>query len=221
MAALRRYRLLDTPAEQSFDDITGLAAFICSAPAAAMSLVDSERQWFKAAVGTELRESAREHAFCAHTIQDTTTLVVEDATADARFAGSPLVTGEHKIRFYAGAPLITPEGHRIGALCVIDRRKRGISSEQKTALETLARQVMVQIELRRVSAQLAETISEVGRLGGMLPMCAYCKGVRDDAGYWQKVEAYISQLNDMDLSHGICPDCAKQHFPDIDLAGGV
>lgn len=217
LAALERYRILDTPAEAAFDDITKIASFICGTPIAVMSLVDEKRQWFKSIVGLNAKETPRELAFCAHTILGPETLVVEDATADARFADNPLVTGEPNIRFYAGAPLMTGDGHALGSLCVIGREKRSLSPEQKGALEALARQVMVQLELRDTAAQLAQALEDVKRLSGMLPICLYCKGIRDDAGYWQRVETYMKEQAGVTFSHGICPSCAKVHFPDMDL----
>src|SRR5260370_487879 len=112
--ALREYDVLDTPAEQVFDDLTALAAHICNAPISLISLVDEHRQWFKSRVGMRLRETARDEAFCAYTILETGIFVVPDATHDDRFMEKPLVTGELGIRFYAGAPLLTPDGHALG-----------------------------------------------------------------------------------------------------------
>lgn len=213
--ALRRYRILDTAPEQVFDDITALASFICQAPIALMSLVDDERQWFKSKVGLQADETHRDQAFCAHTIFKGGLLVVEDAMADARFSTNPLVTGDPHIRFYAGAPLLTPEGHGLGSLCVIDRQARKLSAEQSSALEKLARLVVNQLELRRVSYDLAEATANLKTLSGLLPICSYCKGIRDDKGYWQRVEQFVRDHTEAEFTHGICPDCAKKHFPEF------
>ena len=213
LEALRRYRVLDTAPEQAFDDITKLASFICQAPIALMSLVDSERQWFKSKVGLQTAETHRNLAFCAHTIFQAKLLVVEDATMDDRFAANPLVTGEPHIRFYAGAPLLTPEGHGLGSLCVIDRQPRQLSLEQASALEAMARLVVTQLELRRVSHELADTAANLKTLSGLLPMCSYCKGIRNDQGYWERVETYLKNHTGSELTHGICPSCVQQHFP--------
>src|SRR5271154_451461 len=118
--ALARYRVLDTPPEQAFDDLALLASQICGTPIALVSLVDADRQWFKARVNFAEAETAREIAFCAHAILGRDLFVVPDAAADRRFAANPMVTGEPGIRFYAGAPLLTEEGHALGTLCVMD-----------------------------------------------------------------------------------------------------
>lgn len=149
LAALRGTGLLDTPPEPQFDDLTQLAAFICGTPMALVSLVDADRQWFKSRVGVEATETPRDIAFCAHAIQHNDLFVVPDTAADQRFAANPLVTGEPHLRFYAGMPLVTPEGHALGTLCVSDRKPRELTEAQKSALRALARQAAAQIELRR------------------------------------------------------------------------
>ncbi|HEU5316015.1 MAG TPA: GAF domain-containing protein, partial [Chloroflexota bacterium] len=150
LKALAAYDVLDTPAEQAFDDIALLAAHICHAPIALVSLVDEARQWFKARVGMDLTETPREVAFCAHAINTPDDLfVVPDSHEDPRFADNPLVIGQPHLRFYAGAPLVTPDGHAVGTLCVIDRHPRRLDREQAAALRVLAREVTAQLELRR------------------------------------------------------------------------
>ena len=160
LASLRRYDILDTEPEQAYDDLTFLAAQICGAPMAAISLVDAERQWFKSTVGLDLKETPREHAFCGHTVRGNEVFVVNDARADDRFADSPLVTGPPHYRFYAGAPLICPDGHALGSLCVVDREPRELSREQLSALEALARRVVAELELRRSLAELESAKQE-------------------------------------------------------------
>jgi PAS domain S-box-containing protein len=151
LAALKRYGVLDTTPEAAFDDLANLAARLCEAPMAAVSLVDAERQWFKAEVGLGVSETPRPTSFCAHAMVSDRPMVVTDACLDARFADNPLVTGAPNIRFYAGYPLKTPEGVPLGALCVLDRRARpeGLTELQALAMQTLADQVMTQLELRR------------------------------------------------------------------------
>jgi PAS domain S-box-containing protein len=154
LASLRRYEILDTGPEQEFDDITLLASRICDAPIAMISLIDEHRQWFKSRIGMTVSETSRDIAFCAHGISQPDVFVVEDAQADERFAANPLVTGVPRIRFYAGAPLITPDGHVLGMLCVGDHVARKLSEEQAEALRALSRQVVAQLELRRRLAEV-------------------------------------------------------------------
>ena len=164
LKVLWQYEVLDTIPEALFDDLTELAASICEAPIALISLVDEKRQWFKAKVGTTLTETSRDVSFCAHAIRQSDLFIVPDATKDERFAGNPLVTSDPKIRFYAGAPLITADGYALGTLCVIDKVPRELRSEQKQALRILARHVVSQLELRRRSRQLSEARQQNNRV---------------------------------------------------------
>jgi signal transduction histidine kinase/ActR/RegA family two-component response regulator len=156
--ALRRYQILDTPAEEEFDDITRLIARICDAPIAVINFVDHDRQWFKSEIGLGLRQTSLEVSVCSEAILQPDLFIVPDTLMDTRYANNPLVTGWPHLRFYAGAPLQTSDGFRIGTLCVSDYRPRGLLDTQKEALRTLARQVMVLLELRR-SAALIEQAS--------------------------------------------------------------
>lgn len=148
LCALYRYSLLDTLPEQAFNDLVVLAAQLCKAPICLISLVDRDRQWFKARLGVEVQETPRELAFCNYTILSGRLMVVSDARKDPRFRQNPLVSGPPYIRFYAGAPLTTSDGYVLGTLCIIDTMPRRLRKAQKEALMALARQVMSQIELR-------------------------------------------------------------------------
>jgi anti-sigma regulatory factor (Ser/Thr protein kinase) len=196
LAALKKYRILDTPPEQNFDDLTLLASHICNTPMALLTLVDEDRQWFKSRVGVELTETSRATSFCAYAIQQNTIMVVPDTWQDARLRDNPLVTGAPHIRFYAGAPLVTRDGFALGTLCVVDRVVRTLTTEQIEALDALRHQAEAQLELRRNLDELRVALSErdraqaeqaalidqlrashddVRRLSALLPYCSTCQ----------------------------------------------
>lgn len=156
LKVLWQYEVLDTVPEEVFDDLTELAARICEAPIALISLVDEKRQWFKSKVGLTADETSRGVSFCSYAITQPDLFIVPDATRDERFVNNPLVTSEPNIRFYAGAPLVTPDGHALGTLCVIDKVPRELRLEQKQALRILAHHVVSQLELRRRSRELGD-----------------------------------------------------------------
>ena len=164
LEVLRQYEVLDTPPEEVFDNLTALAAQICKAPVALISLVDENRQWFKSKAGLTASETARDISFCGHAIHQPGLFIVPDATRDERFADNPLVTAEPRIRFYAGAPLMSPEGQALGTLCVIDHVPRKLSRSQQESLRMLSRQVMAQLDLRRRLRELARVQSDRDRL---------------------------------------------------------
>jgi signal transduction histidine kinase len=148
------YDVLDTEAEKIFDDLTQLAAQTCNTPITLISLIDSDRQWFKSKVGLDTEETSRDIAFCAHAIHQKGIFEVEDTLQDKRFFDNPLVTSAPNIRFYAGTPLVSPDGHAIGTLCVIDDKPNKLTKDQRQALEVLGRSVMSQMELRKKIKEL-------------------------------------------------------------------
>ena len=215
LEALRDYKILDTPDEREYDDLVALASQICDVPIALISLIDSNRQWFKAKVGLEVSETSRDISFCAHAILNDNMLVIQDALVDPRFATNPLVTCAPNIRFYAGMPLLTPAGLPLGTLCVIDHEPRELGAAQISALESLAHQVVTQMELRRVSARLAQALEKIALIEELIPICSYCKAIRNDAGFWSSVETFIKQHADVAFTHGVCDACVEKHFPEV------
>ncbi len=161
LQVLANYHILDTGKEQAFEDIVLLASFICETPIALVSLVDRNRQWFKATKGLNAAETSRDIAFCSHAILQEGVFIISDATKDSRFADNPLVTGNPDIRFYAGAPLVTQDGFPLGTLCVIDTVPKQLRQEQADALKALSRQVIAQLELRLVVNKLTSTLNDL------------------------------------------------------------
>ena len=194
--ALRRYKILDTDPEKAFDDLTILASSICNTPIALISVIDSDRQWFKSKVGVDIAETPLEVSFCAVAIKQPDLFVVPDATKDPRFSSNPFVVSEPRIRFYAGAPYTSSDGHPLGTLCVVDTVPRQLTPSQEKALLALSRQVQAQFELRknlielraaleerdraeaerdRTIVELQNALDHVQRLSGLLPACSACK----------------------------------------------
>lgn len=164
LEALERYEIMDSSAEKAFDDFTFLASQICQTPVSLITLLDSERQWFKSKVGVEAPEMPRDVSFCAHAIlRPDELLLVPDAAEDIRFWDNPLVTGDPNVRSYAGAPLVTPDGHALGTLCVVDSVPRELDEAQQEALRALGRQVVAQLELRRQAQELERAIEKSQR----------------------------------------------------------
>jgi anti-sigma regulatory factor (Ser/Thr protein kinase) len=197
LAALRRYRILDTDPERAFDDLTLLASQLCGVPIAAITLIDDDRQWFKSRIGLSLSETARNVSFCTHAIQTPNEImVVPNVLEDRRFVNNPFVVGDPLIRFYAGAPLVTEDGHALGTLCVIDKVPRLLTPGQTQALDALRRQVQAQLELRlhlfelrealeerdraedareKLITELRHSLAEVNKLAGLMEFCSTCQ----------------------------------------------
>ena len=204
LSALDSYHIVDTRPEPQFDRIVAAAAGVCDTPIALISFVDQERQWFKAKHGLDVDETPRDISFCAHAIRNDALMQVTDAREDPRFADTPLVTGEPHIAFYAGAPLIAPGGHRLGTVCVIDRKPRRLDDVQTSVLEVLRDAVVRELELRRLKHDAADY---------MFKVCAWCARVQVDGeqGSWIAPAEFVRQA--YPVSHGMCPSCMSQEEP--------
>ena len=213
--ALNEYRILGTSPEQSYDDITKIAATVCSAPIALMSLVDVDRQWFKSKVGVDIQETPRDWSFCAHAIHSSDPLIVPDATMDSRFIDNPLVCGDPQIRLYAGFPLENSASLRVGTLCVIDRRPRYLTDRECDVMKALARQVVAFLELRKKSINLIESFCTHSGGNRMISTCSYCRKAQDQNGEWMHLDKYLSQRSSLKFTHGICDSCIEQYFPEV------
>ena len=161
LEALHRYRILDTEAEEVYDNLSRLAAHLCGVPISAVSLVDEDRQWLKARVGIETHQIPRELSVCAHAIDGAGVLIVPDTMQDERFADNPLAASPSGIRFYAGAPLVTPDGYAIGTLCVMDRKPGALSPSQAETLQALSRHVIARMEMRRAASGQALVLASL------------------------------------------------------------
>ncbi len=209
LSVLKRLNILDTDPEQTFNDIVALASRICDTQISLVSLVDANRQWFKAKKGLEASETPRDVAFCAHAILDDEIMIVEDTHKDERFADNPLVTELPKIRFYAGVPLEIQDDINVGTLCVIDQKPKQLSPEQLEGLRVLGRAVVAHMRLHRLEAAWPG-------IGKRQIMCAWCRNVRTEAHgeeIWRPLHEYVAEIES--VSHGLCPACAAKTVADI------
>ncbi len=182
LRTLHRYAILDTSAERAFDDLVSLAALICGTPISLVSLVEADRQWFKAKLGLDVAETSRDDSFCSEAIRGTGLFTVPDARLDARFAANPLVVGDPRVRFYAGMPLVTDDGHALGTICVIDREPRELGEAQCRALEALGRLAVDQLELHRQANELARAAADLRVSEERLTLAA--EGMTDGIWDW-------------------------------------
>jgi GAF domain-containing protein len=236
LACLRSYAILDTQPESGFDDLAALAAHLFGVPMAFVSLVDSERQWFKAKVGLDVCETSRDVAFCAHAIVQDAPLVVPDALRDPRFVDNALVTGAPHLRFYVGAPLRAGSGSALGTLCVADTVPHPVSAQAVKMLEKLAAMVVDRLELRRkleelkvaleararadearerTVSDLRDALERVRKLEGLLPICSGCRQIRDENGAWRQLDHFLAATGKARFTHSICPVCVKALYPDF------
>ncbi len=158
---LHSYNILDTAYEADFDELVELAGQICNSPISLITLLDKDRQWFKAKRGLEDNSTSRDVAFCSHAILQEEVFIVEDATKDERFAGNPFVTEDNGVRFYAGAPVISPTGYKMGTICIIDRQPKTLSADEARALLLISRQVTKLIELRKKNMIIRQRAEDI------------------------------------------------------------
>jgi GAF domain-containing protein len=236
LARLRGYAILDTAPEAGFDDLVALAAHLFGVPMAFVSLVDSERQWFKAKVGLDVCETSRDVAFCAHAIVQDVPLVVPDTLRDPRFADNALVTGAPHLRFYVGAPLHTGSGSALGTLCVLDTAPHQVAPQSVAMLQKLAAMVVDRLELRRkleelkdaleararadearerTVVEMRDALDRVRKLEGLLPICSGCRQIRDESGAWRQLDHFLAATGKARFTHSICPVCVKALYPDF------
>ncbi|GLR48330.1 GAF domain-containing protein [Sphingomonas astaxanthinifaciens] len=220
LAALRSFNILDTPREQDFDEIVALAARLCDVPVALVSLVDADRQWFKAEVGLACSETPIEQSICAHVIRENSFVEIPDTHADERTRDNPLCQGEDGLRFYAGALLRTAAGVPLGTLCVLDRRPRTLEPHQREALEVLARQVMTQIDLRQAIATEQVIRNEIDHRikNSLSTVAAFVRLERRtaaDKAALQLLDRVAQQIDTVSLLHRHLSDGGRQR---LDLA---
>ena len=215
LQVLSSYWIMDSEPERTYVDIARVAAVICGSPMSAVTLIDADRQWIKASYGVDATgtNNARDDTICAHCILGNEPMVVEDTQKDDRFRQNPFVVDAPHVRFYAGAPLLAPGGQALGTLCVFDDEPHALSAEQVQGLQSLARLVVEHFEQRKVTKALAQALERSKSLGELIPVCAYCRRIRDDQDYWASLEEYLKTHTDTDVSHGICPNCVQRHFP--------
>ncbi len=161
IADLQLYDILDTKEEKAFDELRELAAQICNCPVSLITLIDKNRQWFKSKQGVDITETNRDASFCSHAILNTDVMIVEDLSNDERFFDNPFVAGEMNVRFYAGAPIVSPTGQTLGTICVLDKKPGKLNAMQERALELLSNQVTKLLELRLKSKMIEQNSAEL------------------------------------------------------------
>ncbi len=216
MLELESHEILDTMPKRENHDIALLTTEICQTKMSTLAMLDREQKWHKSKVGISKEWMPRDFSICLHMIRGEEPFIVPDTQKDDVFCKIGMVRNPPHVRFYAGVPLINENGFALGTLCAIDTDPKTLDDYQVWALQSLARQVVLLLELRRKSLRLEKTLGEKEAakaknkaLASMLPICCCCKKIRDDQDYWYQVEDYISQHRDTTFTHGYCPDCHK------------
>ncbi len=193
--------------DEALNRLLTVATTVCGTEMGAISVLEHTRQWFKAKKGIAVKETPIEYAFCAHTVLEDNTMVVEDASVDERFKNNPLVTGSPNIRFYAGSKIKSKDGNPFATICVIDSKKMRLTDEQISILENLAVVASHIMDMKYNSYIVNSLINNVKTLGSMIPVCYKCKHVKTDSGDWVLLEKYIEKEFKAHLSHGVCDEC--------------
>ena len=216
LAALRSYEILDTPRDGAFDRITALAARHFDVPVALVTLVDEDRIWFKSRHGLEAEEIPRSPGLCASVILSDSAYVVTNALEDPRTLANPLVAGEMGLRFYAAAPLVTHDGHRLGTMNIIDFKPRDFNAAGEDTLHEYAGLVMDQMELRLSARKTIAALSRVFQgaerstdLQQLMTVCAWSRKIRVE-GEWMSFEEFLVKRLGLTITHGIDPEVAKR-----------
>jgi len=216
LKSLKDYHVLDSDTESQFDDLTALASSICQTPVSLVSLIDENRQWFKSRHGLDATETPREYAFCAHAILQDEIFEIEDSRVDERFADNPLVTDEPHVIFYAGAPLVTPDGQHIGTLCAIDHQPNKLSNDQRFQLQIIAKQVVSQLELRKNNRLKEEVVNELMELVENVnhkneKLYHFSNQIVDDMGIPLRQLTVFSDLMVDDIENKDCEGLREKH----------
>lgn len=212
--ALAEYAILDSGAEARFDSLTKVAALALGQPIALISIVDAEREWIKSAYGVDALAIPNRPGFSSHVVATGEVLGVADATIDPHFCDHPLVNGPLEVRSFLGVPLRVHSGHLLGTLAVLGSGSHIHSTRDTELLLGLGQQVVELLELRRTEAQLEETAEKIRTLATLIPICSHCRKVRDEERRWSTLERLVQAKTGSRFTHGICPDCVREHYPD-------
>ena len=214
LAALRETGLLDRDPDPALQRLTRLATRLLGAPVGLVSLVDEDRQYFAGHQGLDEpwaseQQTPLSHSFCKHVVMDGAPLVVGNAPDHPVVAGNPAIE-ELSVTAYLGTPLTTPDKQVLGSFCVADAEAREWSEDDLELLQELAEAAVTEIELRRTASALAEALERIRSLQELVPVCAWCRRIRDDSGFWDSLEGYLEAHQGAQVSHGVCPDCARE-----------
>jgi hypothetical protein len=217
LAALRAVAILDSPMEEAYDRLSRIASLLTNSPVALISLVDKDRQFFKSSSGLpepwkSRRETPLSHSFCQHNRTAGKPLIISNATKDPLFRDNAAVA-ELNVVAYLGIPLVTADNYVLGSFCVI-----AVMNEIELRTEMAENRRFLE-ERDTLIIELEKALKTVKELSGLLPICSYCKKIRDENGNWQQLEMYFEERSVASFTHGICRECINIHYADIDMDG--